>query len=112
MGDLSRASLGVCAKKGLYEELLVANLECVDQLLPFPQDHFSAVACVGVLSYVHAFNRLFQEWCRVTSPGGIVVFTHRQELWDGDVDGVRRCAEALEREGWAKQYISEPQEYM
>ena len=123
-------SLQVCARKGLYSRLEIADLE---ELLPFAcvfltrapaspssvltqappplrDDHFSAVACVGVLSYVRRFDVAFSEFARVTRPGGIVVFTHRSALWDDDVDGVRTSAEATR--GWKLRYLSEPEEYM
>ena len=128
--DVSAESLQVCARKGVYSRLEIANLEeplpfaCVfltrapaspSSVLtrappPLRDDHFSAVACVGVLSYVRRFDVAFSEFARVTRPRGIVVFTHRSALWDDDVDGVRTSAEATR--GWKLRYLSEPEEYM
>ena len=107
-GDISQASLDRCAARG-YTATRRMDLE---EPLPLEGDGFDAVVCVGVLSYVRDFRRLFAEWCRVTSPGGVVVFTHRAHLWRGD-DGSREAARELEAAGtWTLTFASEPRPYM
>jgi len=105
--DISPDSFKVTAQKSIYERLEVANLE---ETLPFEDDAFQAIVCVGVLSYVNAFDGLFAEFCRVTKPGGIVVFTHRMPFWDDDVNNVRTVAEA--QQGWTRLFASGPEDYM
>lgn len=112
--DVSSVSVMLAAEKGIYEDVCVVDLECEKGPLPFESGAFSGVVSVGVFSYVHGFEKLFPELCRVVSPGGVVVFTHRAPLWDDDVDAIRTVAEALEHEQglWKRLYVSEPQPYM
>ena len=64
-----------------------------------------------MLSYIHDYAALFAEWARVTRAGGVVVFTHRVELWaDG---GAQPAAAALEQRGvWRKVHESACLPYM
>ena len=107
-GDISQASLDRCAARG-YTATRRMDLED-----PLPlEGPFDAVVCVGVLSYVRDFRRLFAEWCRITSPGGVVVFTHRAHLWRGGDDASREAARELEAAGtWTLTFASEPRPYM
>ena len=105
--DVSAESLKFCEEKNIYERVVVANLE---EPLPFDDNSFSGIVCVGVLSYVQRFDLLFPEWCRVTRPGGVVVFTHRSVLWDEDDHGVRSSADATHV--WKQKFLSGPEEYM
>lgn len=107
--DISNDSLLLCQKKGLHEQLELCELDT--EPLPFPSDSFSAVTCVGVLSYVKEFEHIFAEWCRTTLPGGLCAFTTR--TWDEDTNGIRTAADSLEKSGrWKRRYISEPSPYM
>ncbi|CAE8662853.1 unnamed protein product, partial [Polarella glacialis] len=114
--DVSEASLKLCKTKGIYEQLEICDLDCSAGPLQFEDNSFSGVVSVGVFSYVHNFERLFKELCRITAPGGVVVFTHRHPLWGEDVDGVRSAAAALEANTeaprWVQLLVSEPQDYM
>jgi predicted TPR repeat methyltransferase len=70
----------------------------------YEADGFDAVACVGVLSYVSAFEPLFREWARLVRPGGLVVFTHRVWLAERDpatgaLSGARAACERLAAAG-------------
>jgi len=108
--DVSNDSLELCRGKGIYVNLVNCDLECAETgKTPFDDRSFAGVTCVGVLSYVKNFDKVFAEWCRVTAPGGFVVFTHRVQLWDGDVDAVRTAAE---KSNWVKRFESEPEDYM
>lgn len=108
--DVSQASLDLCRKKAIYELLQQCSLEAE---LPFADRTFSAAVSVGAFSYVHNFSHLFHELCRVTAPGGIIVFTHRQPLWDSDTDSIQSSAAALSAKGlWSELYVSGPEPYM
>ena len=109
--DVSPESIVVAAKKqGAYDELIVCDLE---EALPFDADSFDAIVCAGVLSYVHNLPELCHEWRRVLRPGGIVIFTHRTELWDTDEYKFRSAAESLVAGGaWTMEEETTPQEYM
>merc|ERR1711974_484557 len=75
--DLSQTSLDTAGTKGLYTKLLRCSLE---ERLPFPDETFGALLCVGVLSYVKNFDVCIGEFLRVCKPGATIVFTHRSDL--------------------------------
>jgi len=104
--DCSSESLKLIAEKKLYTQLKECDLEAT---LPFEKNEFGFVTCVGVLSYIHNFRAVFAEWCRVTQPGGLIVFTHREDLWGGDVDSVQSVAKEMEKCGvWQQVLVAEP----
>lgn len=106
--DVSRASLDLCERRG-YTATLEADLE---KPLPLDDASFDAILCVGVLSYVSDFARLFSEWCRVASPGAVVVFTHWTALWEGG-DGASAAADALAATGaWTRTFLGDARPYM
>ena len=108
--DVSPASIALLkeSKPGLYASLGVADLD--GEPLPFAQDAFDGVTCVGVLSYIQKYDHVYREWIRVTQAGGHVVFTHWN--WDNG-DGSKAAAEALEAAGrWKLVHESEPSPYM
>ena len=121
--DISQESLDTAEKKGVYLAggLKRANLE---EALPYGDGEFKCVTCVGTLSYVHEFERLYREIRRVSAPGGLFIFSmrtaphgggydHEQALWDRDADGCRTVAAALEKEGlWQLHHLSLPAPYM
>lgn len=76
--DMSTASLEVAEAKGIY-----AKLEPVDLngALPLETDSVDGILCVGVLTYVEQ-TPLLREWMRVLRPGGVAVFTCRQDFWE------------------------------
>lgn len=74
--DISQPSLGIAASKGVYKSLVRADLL---KPLPFLNETFDAVICVGVLSYISG-DELFHELCRVTRTGGVILLSHRTDL--------------------------------
>jgi hypothetical protein len=54
--DVSAESLALCMAKGLHTEL--ARCELDTEPLPFADDSFGAVTCVGVLSYVRNYEHV------------------------------------------------------
>lgn len=75
--DVPEQSLALAAAKNVYDETQIVDLNAQ---LPFDDDSFDGVLCVGVLSYVEA-EPLFQQWKRVIRPGGVVVFTCREDFF-------------------------------
>ncbi|CAE7683950.1 METTL27 [Symbiodinium microadriaticum] len=108
--DVSSEMLRLCEAKRLYNSLTSWDLEGSQGPLPFIDDSFSAVVCVGVLSYVQLFEKVYKEWCRVVAPGGHVIFTHRDTLWDANVHSCRSAAASLQK--WRLIQSSEPEAYM
>jgi len=104
--DCSAESLKLLQEKNLYAGLEQCDLEAT---LPFEKNEFGFVTCVAVLSYIHNFRAVFSEWCRITRPGGLIAFTHREDLWGADVDGVQSIAKELEQSGtWQQLLLAEP----
>ena len=108
MFDLSEASLAVARQSGEYASLTTADLQAP---LAFGDDTFDALTCVGVMTYVPEVEACWREFCRVVGPGGVVVVTQRQDLWDS-----RRCPaviDVLERDQvWHPIWVSDPQPYL
>lgn len=105
--DISTHSLELAAAKDVYDETRAVDLNAT---LPFKDDSFDGVLCAGVLTYVEA-EPLFREWMRVVRPGGVVVFTSREDLF------ASRCyptvLQRLEAEGgWKRLELTEPMPYL
>jgi predicted TPR repeat methyltransferase len=78
--DLSTASLEIAKSRGVYRVLKHHDFN-VGQL-PFMTNAYAAAECVGVLSYAKDPIQLLREISRVVEPSGMVVFSHRSDLWD------------------------------
>lgn len=95
--DLSAAMLEKARAKGLYRQLLVADLS--HPVDTFAQDTFDAAILVGVFSYGQAPAEALDEIVRLVRPGGAVAFTMREDFHRDNAMGVRARMEALERQG-------------
>ncbi len=79
--------------------------------LPGAADVYDAVICIGVLTYMQDRDRLFREFCRVTRPGGYVLFTHRDDL--AGKPEFHELIDGLAAEGvWDKLELTEPRPYL
>jgi predicted TPR repeat methyltransferase len=87
--DISDASLEVARQGGAYDDLQHADLQ---QRLPLDDDGVDAVVCVGVMTYLPDVDAAWREFARVVHPGGLVVVTQREDLWDE-----RRCQAVIDR---------------
>ena len=89
------------ARRGAYDSLEQADLQ---RPLALEDDSADAVVCVGVMTYLPEVEKVWREFARVARPGGIVVVTQREDLWDDRecqavvdrLDG-RRCVDAARR---------------
>jgi len=107
--DISAASIEQASKSGVYAKQQVLDLQHFP--LPFANNSFSAVNCVGVLTYIEATKNLLREFIRVTTTEGMVVFTHRDDLLRQQ--NFQRILDELETELlWEKVFISEPEPYL
>lgn len=75
--DMSTASLDVARSKDIYAELKPVDL---NGPLPLETDSLDGILCVGVLTYVEEAP-LLRDWMRVLRPGGVAVFTCRDDFW-------------------------------
>lgn len=94
----------------LYSSVALCNLE---HPWTYPDNTFGSLICVGVTSYVTNFKVLFGEWVRIVRCGGIIVWTHRSNIWDTDDNQAKTVVKELEDQGkWKLLYRSEPSPYM
>jgi predicted TPR repeat methyltransferase len=105
--DMSEGSLDIARTKGVYNELDTADL---NQPLVFDDDSLDGVLCVGVLSYVSE-EPLMREWKRVIRPGGVAVFTSRDDFFQAR--GYTHTLSRLQAEGgWHTLHITDPMPYL
>jgi predicted TPR repeat methyltransferase len=106
--DISKASLEIARRGGAYDSLEQADLQ---QRLPLEDDSVDAVVCVGVMTYLPDVAAVWREFARVARPGGLVVATQREDLWDP-----RHCQGVIDRlqnDGvWTPLEITGPAPYL
>ncbi len=106
--DISQASLEVARQSGAYDSVEQADLQ---QRLPFEDRGVDVVVCVGVMTYLPEVELVWREFARVVRPGGLVVATQREDLWD-----TRECQAVVDRlqaEGvWTAPEIAGPAAYL
>jgi predicted TPR repeat methyltransferase len=106
--DLSQASLERAAESGAYDALEQADLQ---QRLPFGDDNVGSLVCAGVMTYLPEVEAVWREFARVVQPGGLVVATQREDLWE-----TRRCQAVVDRlrtEGvWTPLEVRGPAPYL
>ena len=106
--DISQASLEIAEQSGAYDSVEQADLQ---QRLPFEDDSVDAVVCVGVMTYLPEVEAVWREFARVARPGGLVVVTQREDLWE-----TRECQAVVDRlhgEGvWRAPEITGPAAYL
>jgi len=106
--DISRASLEVAHRSGAYDAVGHADLQ---QRLPVADDSADVLVCVGVMTYLPQVEDVWREFVRVTRPGGLVVVTQRDDLWEA-----RECPAVVDRlrdEGrWSTLEVAGPAPYL
>lgn len=107
--DVSRRSLEIAERLDIYRTLRHVDM----QKLPLPWDDnaYDGLACVGVLTYIPDSAAILREFARVVRSGGSMVLTQRSDLLEErDFPATLR---ALEDEGWIRApEISEPMPYL
>ena len=106
--DISPASLEVARQCGAYDSVEQADLQ---QPLPLDDDSVDALVCVGVMTYLPEVEAVWREFARVVRPGGVVVVTQREDLWQP-----RDCQAVVDRlqdEGvWTPLEVTGPAPYL
>lgn len=106
--DISGASLEVARQSGAYDSDEQADLQ---KRLAFEDDSIDAVVCVGVMTYLPDVQAVWREFARVARPGGLVVTTQREDLWQP-----RECQTVIDRlrsEGvWTPLAVTGPAPYL
>ncbi len=106
--DISQTSLALARRSGAYDEVESADLQ---QRLVVDENGVDALVCVGVMTYLPDVERVWREFARVVRPGGIVVVTQREDLWQPrDCQGV---VDRMATEGvWTPLELSGPAPYL
>ena len=106
--DLSVDSLPVAERTRAYTSLEPADLQ---QPLAAADNSVDALVCVGVMTYVPDVDAAWHEFARVVRPGGLVVVTQREDLWES-----RNCQgviDLLSAEGvWTPLAVTGPESYL
>jgi len=76
--DVSERSLEVAAGLGVYRSL--AHVDMQKLPLPYNDDSYDGLVCVGVLTYVPDSDNILREFCRIVKPGGVMVLTQRSDV--------------------------------
>jgi len=76
--DVSHRSLEIAGRTGMYRSLVVVDMQKLP--LPYGDDAFDGLACVGVLTYVPDSTGILREFCRIVRPGGVMILTQRSDL--------------------------------
>lgn len=109
--DLSRPMLEQARSKGIYRQLVQADLGL--PLDPFPTNSFDAAILVGTFSYGQAPASALDEIVRLVRPGGVVAFTLRTDFFEQDAMSVRSKMEELERaHAWKSLAVTDPDRYL
>ncbi|MFK8030073.1 MAG: class I SAM-dependent methyltransferase [Gammaproteobacteria bacterium] len=74
--DLSPDSIAIARETGCYRKL--HNLDLTERL-PYEEDVFGGISCVGVFSYIPDLKPVLIDLLRVLAPGGTLVFTQRED---------------------------------
>ena len=90
--DLSPGMLTRAKATGAYRRLAPADLS---RPLPAPADSYDVVVCVGTLTHGHVGPHAFGEFVRLTRPGGTIVATVLDDIWDAG--GYRAEVDRLEQ---------------
>ncbi|MEW9808540.1 class I SAM-dependent methyltransferase [Mesorhizobium sp. ZMM04-5] len=108
--DISEGMLAKAAGKGAYRAF---HRLALGGPLPFADDHFAGIVSAGVFTSGHVGVEGLDELIRICRPGGAVVLTVKNTLWDGgfsariaDLEGQGLVARAEETEP----YVSMPGE--
>jgi predicted TPR repeat methyltransferase len=78
--DISEGMLAVAAKKAVYKAL--HNL-ALGTALPFADGHFAGIVSAGVFTTGHVGAEGLPELIRICRPGGVIVLTVKNTLWEG-----------------------------
>jgi SAM-dependent methyltransferase len=72
--------LAVAARKNVYAAL---HRLALGGPLPFADGHFAGIVSAGVFTTGHVGPEGLDELVRICRPGGVIVLTVKDTLWDG-----------------------------
>ena len=102
--DLSDGMLAVARSKNIYAGL---KQQVMGETLDFPDHHFAAVICSGVITPGHAPAHSFNELVRISRPGARIIFSMRSD--PSQKPEYPAAVEALAKDGaWAHVFSTKP----
>lgn len=78
--DISPGMLAVAREKQVYSAFHEVTL---GGELPFESDHYAGIVSAGVFTTGHVGAEGIDELIRICRPGGVIVVTVKQTLWEG-----------------------------
>lgn len=78
--DISEGMLAQAARKGCYAEL---HRLALGGALPFADASYAGIVSAGVFTSGHVGAEGLDELIRICRPGGVIVLTVKNTLWDG-----------------------------
>lgn len=108
--DISAGMLEVARAKGIYARC--HNLP-LGAALPFRDGAFAGIISTGVFTTGHVGAEALPELLRICRPGGVIVLTVKESLWQGGFAVSLEAAVASGRAGLAEMtepYVSMPGE--
>lgn len=78
--DISEGMLAKAAEKGAYKAF---HRLALGGPLPFSDGHFAGIVSAGVFTSGHVGVEGLDELIRICRPGGVIVLTVKNTLWDG-----------------------------
>ena len=104
--DISEEMLEIAKTRG-YRHLSVGSLQ---NKLPYENDTYDAVFCVGVFTHGHVNSNGLDELIRITKKGGLIIFTINEGVYkDYQFD---KKIPFMEKEGLIKVINFEKKDYM
>ena len=102
--DYSHGMLDVCREKKVYSAFHQID---INKALPLRDNFYSAVLVMGLFGKGHASAETLHELSRIVQPGGILVFSIREDEYIPG--GYKAIQDELASSGqWKPRYISEP----
>lgn len=89
--DYSAQMLAVAGKRGIYQNLLEADL---NQPLELENETYDALICTGTFTHAHVGAACLDELFRILKPGGGFACTVQKDIWDEA--GFKKTCERLE----------------
>lgn len=78
--DFSDDSLQLAQASGVYQAVQSVDLTALPTALP--SNHFAAVICIGVMSYLPDVEATCREFCRLARAGATIILSQRSDLFE------------------------------
>ncbi|WP_321495189.1 class I SAM-dependent methyltransferase [uncultured Desulfobacter sp.] len=106
--DLSPDFAAVAKEKGVYEDVHIVNMH--EKPFCYEDNQFANLICIGTLTYIEDVPEVVREFARITTPGGMVIFSHRTDMIDDEFTGK---LEAIKADKVLEEvHISDPKPYL